>query len=112
MLRQSLLALAHRDLTQARARPERDDEVDRLYQEAHQALVVLLKTDPQVAGQATALSRVAHNLERTADRVINICEWVIFAIIGEVTGSKVAGGMNPVYYLLVGHHNIVENVVL
>jgi phosphate transport system protein len=84
MLRHSLLALAKQDITQARLIPERDDEVDRLYQEAHQALVVLLKTDPQAAGQATALSRVAHNLERTADRVINICEWVIFAIIGEM----------------------------
>ncbi|MCK6629493.1 MAG: phosphate signaling complex protein PhoU [Anaerolineae bacterium] len=84
MLRQSLLALARRDIMIARAIPKQDDEVDRLYQEAHQALVVLLKTDTQGAGQATALSRVAHNLERTADRVLNICEWVIFAITGEM----------------------------
>jgi phosphate transport system protein len=84
MLRHSLLALAQQDVTRARTIPERDDEVDRLYQEAHQALVILLKTDPKRADQATALSRVAHNLERTADRVINICEWVIFAMIGEM----------------------------
>lgn len=90
MLRQSLLALAQRDIMVARAIPKQDDEVDRLYQEAHQALVVLLKTDSQGAGQATALSRVAHNLERTADRSINICEWVIFAMTGkmkELNGS-------------------------
>jgi phosphate transport system protein len=84
MLRQSLLALEQRDITVARAIPKQDDEVDRLYQEAHQAFVVLLKTDTQGAGQVTALSRVAHNLERTADRVINICEWAIFAITGEM----------------------------
>jgi phosphate transport system protein len=84
MLRHSLLALAKQNVTQARLIPEWDDEVDRLYQEAHQALVLLLKTDPQRAEQATALSRVAHNLERSADRVINICEWAIFAMIGEM----------------------------
>jgi phosphate transport system protein len=27
---------------------------------------------------------VAHNLERTADRVVNICERVIFTVTGEL----------------------------
>jgi phosphate transport system protein len=84
MLRQSLLALAERDLTLARSIPAWDDEVDQLYHEVCQALVVVIKTDPSNTHHAACLSRVAHNLERTADRVINICEWVVFAVTGEM----------------------------
>jgi phosphate transport system protein len=35
---------------------------------------------------------MAHNLERTADRVINICEWIIFAITGEMKELNVSVG--------------------
>ena len=34
--------------------------------------------------QTRYLSQIARNLERTADRVTNICEWVAFAITGEL----------------------------
>jgi len=39
---------------------------------------------------------VAHNLERVADRVVNICERVIFAVTGEmVEFDDDAEGQNP-----------------
>lgn len=84
MLRRALLALAQRDTHQARAIPAQDDTVDHLYQEVCQALATMIKTHPAQMHQATYLSRVAHNLERTADRVVNICEWVVFAVTGEM----------------------------
>jgi phosphate transport system protein len=34
--------------------------------------------------QATQLLWVAHNLERTADRVTNICERVVFTVTGSM----------------------------
>lgn len=91
MLRQALLALAHRDVTLARTIPAWDEDVDQLYTEIYQALVTVIKSDPASTHQAASLSRVAHNLERTADRVVNICEWVVFAVTGEMkelNGSK------------------------
>lgn len=84
MLRQSLAALAQYDVILARSIPAQDDAVDHLYQEFCRALTAAIHDNPQAAIQATIINRVAHNLERTADRVINICEWVIFAVTGEM----------------------------
>jgi phosphate transport system protein len=83
MLGQSLAALAQKDVPLARLIPPQDDRVDQLYQAVYHELTVAVQANPQVASQATLVNRVAHNLERTADRVINICEWVIFALTGE-----------------------------
>ncbi len=40
---------------------------------------------PHVIEQANFLLWAAHNLERTADRVINLCERVLFTVTGEIT---------------------------
>jgi phosphate transport system protein len=40
--------------------------------------------DPKTITRATYLLWVAHNLERIADRVTNICERVIFMTTGEL----------------------------
>jgi phosphate transport system protein len=92
MLTQALAALEQQDTRLARSVPDLDDDVDELYHQICQALVIAVKADPQAASQATSLSRMAHNLERTADRVINICEWVIFAITGEMKELNVSAG--------------------
>jgi phosphate uptake regulator len=34
-------------------------------------------------------SKLQHHLERTADRVVNICEWVVFAVTGEMAELNV-----------------------
>jgi phosphate transport system protein len=90
MLNQSLSALEQQDVLAAQAVPGQDDEVDDLYGQICRELVTAVQADPQAAGQATSLSRLAHNLERTADRVINICEWVIFAVTGEMKELNVS----------------------
>ena len=40
--------------------------------------------DPNNTEQANHLLWAAHNLERTADRVINICERVVFTVTGKM----------------------------
>ena len=40
--------------------------------------------DPKTIDQATHLLWAAHNLERIADRVTNICERVVFAATGHL----------------------------
>jgi len=84
MLRQALEAFIRRDVALARAIPRQDDEVDALYNQVYHALLSLIMADGQTLEQATYLLWAAHNLERTADRVINICERVVYTVTGEM----------------------------
>ena len=84
MLRQSLDAFARLDANLARTIPCQDDEIDRLYAQLHQRLLNTIRLDQKNIGQAIYLSLVGHHLERVADRSTNICEWVVFAVTGEM----------------------------
>jgi len=85
MLRRALEAFVRRDVALARAIPAEDDVVDALYNQVYRELLTLIMADPRRIEQANYLLWVAHNLERTADRVSNICERVIFTVTGELT---------------------------
>jgi phosphate transport system protein len=84
MLHQALDAFLRRDVQAAREIAARDDEVDALYQQTYRELLVLMIANPRVIDQATRLTWVAHNLERVADRVQNICERVVFMATGRM----------------------------
>jgi phosphate transport system protein len=84
MLRASLEAFKDRDTERARAICEMDDEVDALYEQVYHELLTYMIQDPQSIQRATYLIWVAHNLERIADRVTNICERVVFMVTGHV----------------------------
>ena len=84
MLRRSLDAFMDRDVTAAEAIAAEDDEVDALYQQVYRELLTIMLANPRTIDQATHLLWVAHNLERVADRVQNICERVIFVTTGRM----------------------------
>jgi phosphate transport system protein len=84
MLQQALDAFVRRDVALAQAIPATDDEVDDLYNQIYRELIVLIMANPQNMDQATHLLWAAHNLERAADRVINICERVVYTVTGEM----------------------------
>lgn len=84
MLRQSLKAFLASDVDLARAIPEEDDEIDSLYEQVYRELMTHVIAKPTVIDQANHLMWVAHNLERAADRVSNICERVVFTVTGEM----------------------------
>lgn len=84
MLHRSLDAFVQRDVELARAVPLEDDEVDHLYNLVYEELMEFVAADIRAVEQANYLLWVAHNLERAADRVTNICERVIFTVTGEV----------------------------
>jgi phosphate transport system protein len=98
MLHQSLTAFVQRDVALARAIPRRDDEVDALYEQVNRELITHIIADAGTIEQANHLLWAAHDLERTADRVTNICERVIFTVTGEVSEMDVddASFVNPV----------------
>jgi phosphate transport system protein len=84
MLHRALEAFVRRDVDLARSIPQEDDQVDALYNQVYRELLTLMMQNPQDIDRATYLLWVAHNLERTADRVANICERVIFMVTGEM----------------------------
>jgi phosphate transport system protein len=91
MLHRSLDAFVRQDLALARAIPVEDDRVDALYNQVYRELLTIILGDPRTIDQANYLLWVAHNLERTADRVTNICERVAFTITGEMTEMDAQG---------------------
>jgi len=84
MLHRSLDAFISRDPEKARKIASEDDEIDELYSQVFRELLVFMAEDPKVCSRATRLIWVAHNLERSADRVTNICERVVYLVTGKM----------------------------
>jgi phosphate transport system protein len=84
MLHRALDAFVKRDIEAARALAREDDIVDALYNQVYRELITLIMSNPHNIDQATYLLWAAHNLERTADRVVNICERVVFTVTGDM----------------------------
>lgn len=84
MLHRALDAFVRQDVALARAIPTEDDQVDALYNQVYRELLTFIMADPRNMDQANYLLWAAHNLERAADRVTNICERVIFTATGEM----------------------------
>jgi phosphate transport system protein len=85
MLHKALDAFVRMDVDLARAIPSEDDEVDALYNQVQRELLTFILADLKNLDQANYLTWVAHNLERAADRVTNICERVVFTVTGEMS---------------------------
>lgn len=85
MLRASLDAfMSETDEQEAMAIPERDEEVDQLYNQIFRELITFMIEDPRTVTRAMYLIFCAHNIERIADRVTNICERVAFVATGRM----------------------------
>jgi phosphate transport system protein len=90
MLRRSLDAFINRDAEAARRICDEDDEVDNLYDQVFRELLTFMAEDSKTITRATRLIWVGHNLERSADRVTNICERVIYVVTGKMEETGVS----------------------
>jgi phosphate transport system protein len=84
MLYHALGAFARGDVKTARRISVQDEEVDSLYNQVYRELMDCIIADPNAIDQSNYLLWAAHNLERAADRVVNICERVVFTVTGEM----------------------------
>ena len=82
MLHRAVGAFVAQDAEQARLIPREDDQVDDLYKQIYRELVTVMFSDPSTIDRANFLMWAAHNLERLADRVTNICERTIYMVTG------------------------------
>ncbi len=90
MLHKALGAFVNNDLEAAREIPLEDDVVDELYNQFHHALIEKMIATPEIIDRANYLLWAAHNLERLADRVTNVCERTIYVntgVLKEIAGS-------------------------
>jgi phosphate transport system protein len=93
MLGHALEAFMNSDVTAARAIAAEDDQVDRLYNHIYLELVQAMMTDKTTINRANHLMWAAHNLERMADRVTNICERIVYAATGEMKELDIPAGL-------------------
>lgn len=84
MLHRSLTAFVAADAELARQIPDEDDQIDALYNQVYRELVTYMIADTSTIDRANFLLWAAHNLERLADRVTNICERTIYMVTGEM----------------------------
>lgn len=84
MLHRALEAFVRQDVIAARAIPADDEQVDHLYNQVVRELLTYVMADPTTINRAIYLQWVAHNLERAADRITNICERTVYMVTGEL----------------------------
>ncbi|MDD5647383.1 MAG: phosphate signaling complex protein PhoU [Dehalococcoidia bacterium] len=90
MLHRSLNAFIIHDAEAARKIVPEDDEIDQLYDQVFRELLTFMMEDPRTITRVTRLMWVGHNLERTGDRVTNICERVVFMVTGKMEELNVS----------------------
>ena len=84
MLHRAVGAFVQLDVEQAKMIPAEDDQVDALYVQVYRELVQIMTNDPSTVDQSNHLMWAAHNLERMADRVTNICERAVYVATGKL----------------------------
>ncbi len=89
MLHKAITAFINEDSEIAHQIPKMDDRVDKLFNEVEHYIIDIMVKTPQIIDHANLLMWVAHNLERMADRVTNICERTIFVATGELAELEV-----------------------
>ena len=90
MLSKSIEAFVGRDAKAAEAICDEDDEVDKLYDQVYRELLTYMIEEPATISRATYLIWAAHNVERIADRVTNICERIVFLVTGTMREVNVS----------------------
>jgi phosphate transport system protein len=88
MLRKSMDAFLRRDAQAAEAICALDDELDTLNDKVYNEMIQFMINQPQIVTRATYQIWAAHNLERIADRVTNICERIVYLATGSMNKVK------------------------
>jgi len=84
MMNRAVQAFVDGDLETARKLPMEDDKVDALFNRINTELVEDMMHHKDRISFASQLQWATHNIERMADRVVNICERIIFVGTGEM----------------------------
>lgn len=84
MLKRALDAFIDNNPETALGIADEDDQVDQLFAEVYRKVMALSRANPEDIEHFNHLMWAAHNLERMADRVTNICERIVYVATGEI----------------------------
>lgn len=84
MVKRAIFAYVNRDTEAAGTVVALDDEIDQLFRTIKGELVELIVENREEADQAIDLIIIAKYLERIADHAVNIAQWAIFCVTGEL----------------------------
>ena len=84
MVRQAIGAYTGRDVETAHAVINLDDEVDELFQQIKGELIEEVAENKDEADSSIDFIIIAKYLERVADHAVNIAQWAIFCVTGEL----------------------------
>lgn len=82
MFDRSLTAFVQEDVGAARTIADGDDVIDALYEQIYIEVIDLVTGNPMNMERGNYALWVAHNLERIADRVTNVCERTMYIATG------------------------------
>ncbi|NIR67670.1 MAG: phosphate signaling complex protein PhoU [candidate division Zixibacteria bacterium] len=85
MLQRAIRAFVDGDAAAARVIPSDDDKVDELFTRIYFGLIDDMVAKKKRISLANHLQWAVHNIERMADRVVNICERTLFVSTGEMS---------------------------
>ena len=95
MLHRAMMAFIHSNTPSAVRIIADDDIIDRLYYNLYSELMDFVVRGAHNIERVNRLLWVAHNLERAADRVTNICERTIYVETGELVDMASATPVFP-----------------
>lgn len=84
MIQDGLKTFIDKDVILAKTTWNKDNEIDKLYDQILREVITYMIEDPKTITRATYVIWIAHNLERIADRVTNICERIVFLKKGQM----------------------------
>jgi phosphate transport system protein len=82
MLNKSMTAFSEENALLAKSLAKWDNQVDYLFNKLYIEIINYASVSPENITHANQLEWTIHNMERAADRVINICEWVVYMVTG------------------------------
>jgi len=91
MMQRAVKAFVEGDVAAAREIPSLDDKVDKKFNKIYKGLVEYMAENPETIEYSNHLQWAAHNIERMADRVTNICERTLFIETGSIYELEEAG---------------------
>ena len=85
MVKQAIAAYTGRDVETATAVVNLDDEVDDLFSKVKTELIDRITSNREDADDAIDLIIIAKYLERVADHAVNIAQWAMFCVTGQLS---------------------------
>jgi phosphate transport system protein len=83
MLNRTMTAFSEGDALLAMSLAKWDNQVDHLFNKLYREIVEYASGSRGDISHANQLEWTIHNMERAADRVVNICEWVVYMVTGK-----------------------------